>query len=199
MLRRLVPVVAVALLVACESGGPSTAPAPEASAAPEPTPLASISAEPVPAATVTVTSKTLTVRETPSTKGVKTTTTLKRGQQLPVLEERGGWTRLGLPSGGSGWVDARYVSKKPPCPADRPASIVGEPVLAIDTTGPRGRVVVEADVDEGGTVRSTRVISNSGAAELGPKAESELKRMRFSAPVKECRARRFIYTYTRTF
>ena len=70
----------------------------------------------------------------------------------------------------------------------------------MSTDGPHGRVVVEGEVGTDGLVRKTKVVSNgSGNADLAARAEGELKAMKFVAPIKNCKAQPFIYTYARNF
>jgi TonB family protein len=149
---------------------------------------------------LTVTSRVLNLREEPSAKSAALGQ-LKKGDKVLLAEERGGWVRVKLPDSRIGWVDARYVRKgAEPCLADRPFGILSEPPLRVSADGPRGRVVVEAEVDPDGIVKKTKVVSNaSGNAELAARAEGELKQMKFVAPIRNCRVQTFIYTYARNF
>jgi len=68
------------------------------------------------------------------------------------------------------------------------------------TAGAKGKVVVEADIDEKGNVRSVRVVQNeTGSPERAEMAKSEVQSVTFQPPVKKCRVTGFTYVYTRTF
>jgi hypothetical protein len=183
------------LLSACES---AKTPPPEPPASTEPAPVPT--PPPAELVSLTVTSRVLNLREEPSPKAAALGQ-LKKGDKVGLLEERGAWARVKLPDSHVGWVDARYVRKgSEPCLPDRSVAILVEPPFRMDTRGPHGRVVVEGDVDTGGKVGKTRVISNeTGSAEIAASAEAELKQMKFLSPVKNCKVRPFVYTYARSY
>jgi len=63
-----------------------------------------------------------------------------------------------------------------------------------------GVVTVDANVDTRGIVTSTRLISNTtGDPALAALAEKEIRNARFVAPVRNCVAKAFIFTYKRSF
>jgi SH3-like domain-containing protein len=190
-----------ALLLALALGGCQSGetPAPEPPPAPEPAqaPAAPAAAEAIP---LTVASRVLNLREEPSAKSAALGQ-LKKGDKVLLVEERGGWARIKLSDTRVGWVDARYVRKgDAPCLADRPFSVASEPPFRMSADGPHGRVVVEGEVGADGAVKKTRVVSNtSGNADLAARAEGELRQMKFVAPIRNCRAQPFFYTYGRSF
>jgi len=194
--KKLLPFAVIALSLVLASCRTTEAPPPEPPPAPE-----TVAPPPEPEGKVelTVTSRVLNLREGPSAKSASLGQ-LKKGDKVSVLEERGGWARVKLP-GRVGWVDARYVRRgDEPCLPDRPYAVAADPPFRMSTEGPHGRVVVEGDVGTDGAVKRTRVVSNpSGVAELAARAESELKAMKFVAPVRNCRVQPFIYSYARSF
>lgn len=180
----------LALQLGCQSG---EMPAPEP-------PSKTTTPPPATDAVLTVTSRVLNLREEASAKSAALGR-LKKGEKVVLVEERGGWVRVKLPDSRIGWVDARYVRKgAEPCLPDRQPSVLSDPLFRMSTEGPHGRVVVEGEVGTDGSVKRTRVVSNaSGSADLSARAESELKQMKFVAPVKSCRVQPFTYTYARNF
>lgn len=155
---------------------------------------------PLPPTTVRVTGSTLNVRGGPSGSAA-VIAKVKKGERLTLLEESSDWYRVQLPAGKEGWVSARYARKEEPCLPDAAPQILDAPPLSIDTTGGgRGRVVVQAHVAADGSVVSTKVIENStGDAALADQATAEVRRIRFVAPVRNCRKVAFLYNYSRSF
>ena len=196
-MKKLLPFAVIALSLVLASCQTTEAPPPEPPPAPEPV---APPAEPEAKVELTVTSRVLNLREGPTAKSASLGQ-LKKGDKVVVLEERGGWARVKVPDARLGWVDARYVRRgDQPCLPDRPFAIAADPPFRMSTEGPHGRVVVEGDVGTDGAVKRTRVVSNpSGHAELASRAESELKQMKFTAPVRNCRVQPFIYSYARSF
>ena len=69
-----------------------------------------------------------------------------------------------------------------------------------DAPGAKGKVVVEADIDDKGDVRTVRVVKNeTGSPERAEMAKSEVQGVKFQPPVKKCRVTGFTYVYARTF
>lgn len=191
---------ATAALVLVVLPGCRSAPPP---AAPTAVPVTKVEEEPPPAPppeVVRVTGSTLNVRRDATTRAA-VVTRVKRGERLVVLERKGGWVRVLLPNGGSGWVSARYVRSESPCPADKAeAELLSDVPLSFSEGGSIGTVVVEANVDATGSVVSTRVVSDTtGIPELAQRAESEARTLKFSPPVRDCHPVPFVYTYTRYF
>ena len=153
-----------------------------------------------------VTATALNVREEPTTDGA-VLTMLQRGASLELIEEKEGWYRVRVASGQTGWVSAQYVSRgtaparrRRGCPPDSDYAIEKSPMPSFSEVGPHGLVVVEANVNTGGEVTSTRVMSNTtGDPALAAKAEREIRSARFSPPVRDCVKRAFIFTYKRAF
>jgi uncharacterized protein YgiM (DUF1202 family) len=190
----LVP--ALLLAAAC-----STPPAPKA--APEQLPTAPAQ-EKVPG-TVRVSATTLNVRQE-ATSSAAIVTTVKRGDQLTLLAEQNGWSKVRLASGEVGWVSSQHVSSGKPqrrragCPPDSDYSFVKAPLASFSEGGPHGLVVIDATVNIKGEVTATKVISNStGDPALGPKAEQEIRLARFNPPYRDCVPRTFIFTYKRSY
>ncbi len=147
----------------------------------------------------TVSAKRLNVRATASDKAALVVR-VNGGQRVTALREEAGWLEIRTAAGKTGWVLKKFLSKGDPCPPDRTFAVLEQPPLSFDSTGPKGRVVIEGNVSVAGVVISTKVISNSsGKPELADRAERELRAMKFAAPVKSCRPKAFVYTYSRTF
>jgi TonB family protein len=86
------------------------------------------------------------------------------------------------------------------CPADSDYAFATTPVPSFSDSGKHGLVTVEADVDASGRVTATRVISNStGDETLAFLTQKEIKGAKFVAPIRNCVARAFIFTYKRAF
>ncbi len=193
LLGVLFPVLALAGCQSGETPAPEPPPALESPATTAPPPQTTDVA-------LTVTSRVLNLREEASAKSASLGH-LKKGQKVVLVEERGGWVQVKLPDSQIGWVDARYVRKSAErCLPDRQPAVLSEPPLRMSTEGPHGRVVVEGEVGTDGSVKKTRIVSNaSGNAEAAARAESELRQMKFVAPVRNCRVQPFTYTYARNF
>jgi uncharacterized protein YgiM (DUF1202 family) len=137
-------------------------------------------------------------------------TTVQRGEKLTVLSDAGDWLQVELANGKRGWVSAQHVQaeglrpvskrRRPGCPADSDFAFVKTPTLSFSDTPRPGLVVIDATVNAKGDVVSTKVVSNStGDASLASLAEREIRAAKFSAPVRDCVPRTFVYTYKRTF
>lgn len=137
-------------------------------------------------------------------------TTVKRGEKLNVLADAGDWLKVELANGTTGWVSAQHVQiegvrtparrRRPGCPADSDFAFVTTPTLSFSETPRPGLVVIDATVSVKGDVVATKVVSNStGDPALASLAEREIRAAKFTAPVRDCVPRTFIYTYKRTF
>ena len=120
--------------------------------------------------------------------------------------------KVQLDNGESGWVSSQHVTRdgaaakpqasrrKGGCPADSDYAFATTPVPSFSDSGKHGLVIIEADVDTSGRVISTRVISNStGDDSLAFLTQKEIKGAKFVAPIRNCVARAFIFTYKRAF
>ncbi|HUP46151.1 MAG TPA: SH3 domain-containing protein [Thermoanaerobaculia bacterium] len=156
-----------------------------------------------------VTATALNVRADAST-DAEVLTLVRRGDELSLIEEHDGWYRVRLPSGESGWVSARYVSRggrmpapqprRPGCPPDSDYAFEKSPMPSFSDRGAHGLVIVEANVNTNGVVTSTRVLSNNtGDETLAFLAEREIREARFIPPVRNCVRRPFLFTYKRAF
>jgi Bacterial SH3 domain len=192
--------VLVSLLAGCSSAPP---PAPPPPPAPAPEPVA----EALPAGTAwVVTAKTANVRDTTSTKA-GTVAKLKKGDRLTGYEEKDGWLRVKLKDTRAGWIRKDLLRKDDGCLPDRREVLLTPPMLhmsegsgASGTARRKGKVVIEADIDEKGNVRAVRVVTNeTGSPERAEMAKSEVQGITFQPPVKKCRVTGFTYVYTRTF
>ncbi|MGZ5428482.1 MAG: SH3 domain-containing protein [Thermoanaerobaculia bacterium] len=192
--------VLVSLVAGCSSAPP---PAPPPPPAPAPEPVA----EALPAETAwVVTARTANVRDTASTKA-GTVAKLKKGDHLTGYEERGGWLHVKLKDTRAGWVRKDLLRKDDGCLPDRREVLLTPPMLhmsegtgASGTAGAKGKVVVEADIDEKGNVSAVRVVKNeTGSPERAEMAKSEVRGVTFQPPVKKCRVTGFTYVYARTF
>jgi len=202
---RFAVLLATGLFAAC-----ATAPPPAPPPAPEPPP----SAAPAPAqsiGTVTVTASALNVRRDPSNTG-DVITLARRGERLTLLATTESWMKVRLESGETGWVSSQHVTRdgaaakpsrgkrKSGCPVDSDYAFATTPVPSFSDSGKHGLVTVEADVDTSGRVTATRVISNStGDETLAFLTQKEIKGAKFVAPIRNCVARAFIFTYKRAF
>jgi len=186
----------VSLLAGCSSAlPPPPPPAPEPVAEALPAEMAWI-----------VTAKTANVRDAASTKA-GTVAKLKKGNRLTGYEEKDGWLRVKLRDTRAGWIRKDLLRKDDGCLPDRREVLLTPPMLhmsegsgASGTAGPKGKIVVEADIDEKGNVRAVRVVQNeTGSPERAEMAKSEVQSVTFQPPVKKCRVTGFTYVYTRTF
>ena len=202
LLAAALPAVLAAGLWSCASAPPPPPPPPPA---PEPAP----ESEPAPAAAEIswlVSAKSVNIRETASTKGA-TVARLSKGARLISFEEKDGWLRVKLPDTRIGWIRKDLLKRDDGCLPDRKEVLLTPPMLhmsegsgAPGTAGSKGKIVVEADIDESGRVRSVRVVQNeTGSPERAEMAKSEVQGVTFQPPVKKCRVTGFTYVYTRTF
>jgi len=209
---KLRPLALTALLIAaaCSSSAPPPAPPAETPVASETAP----SPEPPPVGVVRVTATTLNVRRQPATTS-DVLLQVKRGARLTLLSVGNDWMQVQLTNGNRGWVSSEFVTRddaepkrgssrtargRSGCAPDSDYRFTKTPTPTFSDSGAHGLVVVEATVDKGGKVQSTRLISNTtGDESLAFLAQKELKDARFEAPVRDCVARAFIFTYTRTF
>jgi len=195
--RRWITVVGVALLASlggCKTAAPPPPPAPvEVTPAPEARPAP-------PQEMVRVIGSKLNVRSKPTTSAA-TVARVRKGEKLAVLGRDGDWFEVKLADGASGWVSARYVARDEPCAADKAeAELLSDVPLSFGDGPAIGRVVIEAAVDSSGSVASAEVVQDTtGTPELRARALAEVKSLRFSPPVRNCRPLPFIYTYTRNF
>ena len=157
--------------------------------------------------TVEVVATGLNVRTGASTES-EIVTMVKRGEKLSLLVDGGAWLKVKLPSGESGWVSAQHVraegAKPKPrrgkCPPDSDFAFVKTPVPSFSDRPRPGTVVVDATVNTSGDVVSTKVVSNTtGEESLAFLTEREIRAAKFTAPIRNCAPRTFIYTYRRTF
>jgi hypothetical protein len=207
--RFVLSLLLVALLASCGSTTPPP-PAPVELTAPSAAPAP----EPPPLGVLRVTASTLNVRREPTTTADIVSQT-KRGDHLTIVSVGNDWMQVELANGNRGWVSAQYVTRdqaEPPssttrgthraagCAPDSDYRFVKTPTPVFSDSGAHGLVVVEGNVDKYGKVLSTHVVSNTtGDDALAFMAERELKNATFEAPVRNCVARAFIFTYTRTF
>ena len=149
---------------------------------------------------VRVTGTRLNVREQPATSAAAVAR-VKKGERLAVLGRDGGWVRVQLPDGATGWVHGKYVRSDEPCMPERAtAELLSGVPLSFTEGSSIGKVVLEATVDATGSVASTKVVQDTtGIPELVQRAESEARALKFSPPVHNCRPVPFIYTFTRNF
>jgi hypothetical protein len=147
---------------------------------------------------MTVTAGKLNVREAPDSDS-KVMQKVRRGDRVMMESESGGWCKLHLPGDATGYVMSKYVRKEGLCPANREMEILDEPPVVFGETSV-GKVVLEAKVDELGSIQSVRVVENTtkdpGLAKL---AEADLRKFKFRPPVKNCKATGFTYLYTKNY
>jgi uncharacterized protein YgiM (DUF1202 family) len=200
----------VALLVlasACAAPPPPVA-------APEPAPATTTSATPAETAsgTVRVTASTLNVRAEPSPTA-PAIAQVRKGERLALLATSDEWVKVRRDDGTVGWVAKQHVTsssasssaatpraRRGGCPADSNYSFTKTPVPTFSDSSAHGVVTVEANVSAKGEVQSTRVIANTtGDESLAVLAAREIAQARFAAPVRNCAAKAFIFTYKRSF
>lgn len=160
--------------------------------------------------TVRVDASALNIRSEPSMSG-EVLAQVKRGERLPLLETGESWMMVRLPDGRTGWAASRFLlqgnqkprsrtSRRGSCPPDSDFAFVTAPTPTFSDSDQSGEVVVEAHVGVDGNVRSTTVIRNTtGDDSLAFLTEREIASATFIAPVQNCVAREFIYTYRRSF
>ena len=186
----------VVLMQAC-----ATAPLPLPEPGPPRAPVEVVEA-PEPAAPppvyVRVTGSSLNVREGAGT-SFKVVGTTKKGERLLVLGEDGKWLRVQRTPEQEGWVHGMYVKPEKTCPPDKnTAEILNQPDVVLRPAG--ARVVLEATVSALGFVTAVTLVENTtGDDALRREAESELRALRFSPPVRNCKPQPFVYSYTRSF
>lgn len=183
-------VFAAAILAGC--GG---SPPPQTVAEP---PAAAIAGK-----TLYVTATTLNIRNEGSTAG-EIIGRARKGDAVSVLETRDGWARVRFGDGSTGWVSAQFLAteirRRPGCPDDAEFRFAKTPTPAFSDREAHGIVAVEADVDRNGNVTATRIVSNTTSDDaLGALAEREIREAKFVAPIRNCAAQPFIFTYKRAF
>ncbi|MFI5120461.1 MAG: SH3 domain-containing protein [Thermoanaerobaculia bacterium] len=192
-------VAALALgLWGCASAPPPPPPPPEPAPAEEPAP-----APPPSEASWLVSAKSVNIRESASTKAA-TVARLSRGARLTSFEEKEGWLHVKLAETKSGWIRKDLVRKDDGCLPDRREVLLTPPMVRMTdgsgAPGSKGKVVVEADIDETGEVKTLRVVTNeTGSPERAEMAKREVQGVKFQPPVKKCRVTGFTYVYARTF
>ena len=195
---RLVLGFAFASLVAglwgCASAPPPPPPAPEPAPAPQPEPAPQV------VEVSWIVPKTVNVRETPST-NAPTVAKAAKGTRLTSFEEKDGWVRVKLPDKRLGWVRKDLLKKDDGCLPDRKEVLIEPPMIHMsDAPGPKGKVVVEADIDETGAVKAVRVVTNeTGSPERAEAVKAEVKTVKFQPPVRRCKVTGFTYVYAKTF
>jgi TonB family protein len=128
-----------------------------------------------------------------------------KGERLALLSITDEWARVRLGNGAVGFVSTQHViregvSRRRGCAPDSDFSFAKSPVPAFPENAPHGIVTVDAYVDARGNVTSTRVISNStGDESLAALAAREIRQAKFVAPIRNCVAKAFIFTYKRSF
>jgi uncharacterized protein YgiM (DUF1202 family) len=208
MLKRSFPgiallVVSLVLLAAgCASAPPAPAPAPA------PAPTAPAPAEETVIGGVRVNATMLNVRAEGSMNG-EIVTHARRGEHLAILADQGDWIRVRLGDGTKGWVSAQHVVRDGQSAAARPRrgcqpdsdyAFAKNPIPSFSDRGAHGMVTVEAQVDAKGDVSSTRIVSNTtGDDALAFLTEKEIQEAKFIAPVRNCAAKAFVFTYKRSF
>jgi TonB family protein len=191
-------VLVLVLLAACGAPAPPPRPVPEM-------PQIAPPAEEKAIGTVRVSATMLNVRQDASTDAA-VVTQARRGDQLTLLAEKDGWSKVKLPTGEIGFVSSQYLSggkprkSKPGCPSDSDFAFVKTPLASFSETGPHGLVVVDATVNTSGDVTATKVISNStGDESAASMAQREIRAAKFTPPYRNCVPRTFIFTYKRSF
>jgi len=180
-------------LWSCASAPPPPAPEP----APAPAP-----AEPAPAAEEHswVVPKTVNVRETPST-GAATIAKATKGTRVTSFEEKNGWVHVKLADTRTGWIRKDLLKSDTGCLPDRKEVMLEPPMIRMsDAPGPKGKVVVEADIDETGSVKTVRIVTNeTGSPERAESVKAEVQTVKFQPPVRTCKVSGFTYVYSKTF
>jgi TonB family protein len=187
--------IAIVILAACSTPPP---PAPETTPQPEtPGQEASIG-------TVRVTATTLNVRREASASS-DVIAQVRKGERLALLSSSDQWDRIRLGSGEIGFVSVDHVIRegvrgRRGCPGDADYQFTKTPTPAFSDSSAHGVVTVEANVDARGNVTSTKLIANTtGDEALGVLAEKEIRDAKFSAPIRNCVSKAFIFTYKRSF
>lgn len=193
--------LALAVLIAAACAAPAPPPAPQ----PVPEQPAPAPAEEKPIAKVRVTASLLNVRKDSSLDSA-VIGHARRGDRLDLLSFGDEWDRVRLPDGTAGYVSVLHVIRigsqsRKGCPADAEFSFVKTPTPSFsDNATAHGIVSVDATVSAKGDVIATKVISNTtGDESLGPIVEREIRQAKFIAPIRNCVAKPFIFTYKRSF
>ena len=206
LVRRFALLASIVILARCASAPAPVAPPP---AAVPPPPVV----EEQVIGHVRVTATSLNVRRDPSADAPVLEQATK-GTDLAVLASDESWTKVRLATGTVGFVASRFVTSgnvpashsarktraKSGCPADSDYAFVTPPMLSFSDSGAHGIVVVEANVNSSGDVTSTKVVSNSTKDEaLAVLTAREIRKAKFAAPIRNCVARAFVFTYRRTY
>lgn len=196
---RGLPSALIAVSVFCGLTGCKTA-APPPPPVPVPVVPAAEAKPTPPQEYVRVTGTRLNVREQPAT-GAAAVARVKKGERLAVLGRDGDWVRVKLADGATGWVHGKYVRSDEPCTPDRAtAELLSGVPLSFTEGSSIGKVVLDATVDATGSVASIKIVQDTtGIPELVERTENEVRALRFSPPVRNCRPVPFVYTYTRNF
>jgi uncharacterized protein YgiM (DUF1202 family) len=178
------------------------------SAPPPPAPAPSPQAE-VPGGTekaigtVRVSATTLNVRREAAASS-EVVAQVRKGERLALLTAGDQWHRVRLGNGAIGYVSVDHVIREGAarrgCAPDADYQFVRTPTPDLREGAAHGIVTVDANVDTRGNVTSTKVVSNTtGDESLGALAEREIRGAKFSAPIRNCVAKAFIFTYKRSF
>ncbi len=121
------------------------------------------------------------------------------GEKLLLLERSAEWLKIRLP-GIEAWVKISEIWPIEQCPSDSNEPVVlEEPIFQFDSPR-RGRVVIEAAFDSHAVIQSVRIVENTlGDGKYAEIAENDLRGIRLRPPVRNCRERSFVYTFTRNF
>ena len=186
--------IATMILAAC-----STPPPP----APETAPPSAPGKEPA-IGPVKVTANTLNVRREASASS-DVIGQVRKGERLALLSSGDQWDRIRLGTGEIGFVSVDHVIRegmraRRGCPADADYQFTKTPTPAFSDSSAHGVVTVEANVDKGGNVTSTKLVGNTtGDEALGVLAEREIRNAKFAPPIRNCVPKPFIFTYKRSF
>jgi uncharacterized protein YgiM (DUF1202 family) len=134
---------------------------------------------------------------------------VKRGDRLTLLEANESWMKVRLATGQTGWASSRFLQregekvvsrKKGSCQPDSDFAFAQTPTPNLSDSAAHGLIVIDATVDPKGNVISTKIVQNTtGDQALGFLTDREIKSAKFIAPVRNCAAKTFIFTYRRTF
>lgn len=126
--------------------------------------------------------------------------TLSSGEQLSLIQRTTDWLQVRALSGITGFIQTSALVE-PDCTTDRAEPRVLEvPVFAFHQNGSHGNVVLEVEFDANARILNSRVLENpSGDPALEQEALTDLQRVRFLPPTKDCKPRPFFYTFTRQF
>ena len=191
------------VLLAAACAAPPPVPTPIRPPASAPVAMSSPAPE-SPIGTGRVNASVLNVRRAPSLEG-EIVGHARRGERVTILGESGEWLRVRTGGGEVGWVSSQHVARdgaarRTGCPPDSDYRFISAPRPSFNEDGPHGVVTIEASVNAQGTVTSTKVVSNTtGAEALAAIAAREITAAKFAAPVRNCVARAFLFTYRRAF